>query len=383
MIRAENIRAMVQKEFRQLFRDPRLRIMIVAPPIMMLLIFGYAANTDVDNIRFALVDNDRSHASREYVSRFTGSPEFVIYSDTTSAGEAVTMLDRGEIDFILRIQKGFSKRIREGHSAEAQVIVDGSDSSRASVVMSYIGAVTEGYNREKISRTLSLNVQRRGESTALRRGEAVLQERIMFNQDLRSLNFFLPSMIGLVITLITIMLTSMSIVKERESGTIEQINVSPLHPFEYIMGKLIPFAIVGFGDIIVITMLAIFWFDVPFRGSFIFLLAAGILYILSTLAVGLFISTISMTQQQAMLSSFLFFLPAILLSGFIFPVYSMPESIRLITYFNPMRYFMEIIRSVFLKGTGIGILWPQILALAVIGGSLLALSVKRYSKRMA
>jgi ABC-2 type transport system permease protein len=237
------------------------------------------------------------------------------------------------------------------------------------------------YIREHLKDRVRIALLARNSRGILMPGTIEPEQRIFFNQDIKSKNFFLPGIIGLLITLITIMLTSMSIVKEKESGTIEQINVSPLSPLEYIIGKMVPFALVAFGDICVISTLAIFWFDVPFKGSFIFLLACSIIYIMSTLAIGLFISTISKTQQQAMLSSFLFFLPAILFSGFIFPIYSMPESIQLITYIIPLRYFIDIIRGIFLKGVGITVLWDDILIMLIIGVSLLFLSVKRYHKR--
>ncbi|HMB20906.1 MAG TPA: ABC transporter permease, partial [Spirochaetota bacterium] len=202
------------------------------------------------------------------------------------------------------------------------------------------------------------------------------------NPELKSRNYYLPGIIGLLISLITIMLTSMSIVKEREAGTIEQINVSPLHPLEYIAGKMIPFAVVSFIIIFAVTTLTITWFDVPFNGSFVFVLFTGLLYILSTLAVGLYISTISMTQQQAMLSSFLFFVPAILLCGFIFPIYAMPESVQLVTYLNPLTYYMNIVRGVYLRGVGALVLWKDMTAMVALGVVLLFMSVKRFNKRM-
>ena len=209
-----------------------------------------------------------------------------------------------------------------------------------------------------------------------------IRERALFNPELLSRNFFLPGVLILMITIVTIMLTSMSIVKEKESGTIEQIIVSPLRPVEYIIGKIMPFSVIAFFDICTISLVAIFWFKVPFNGSFIFLLIAGMLYIISALAVGLFISTVSKTQQEAMLSTFLYFLPAMLFSGFIFPVYAMPKSIQLITYVNPIRYAIEIIRGIFLKGIGIRMLWPQIIVLMSIGTILLMSSIKRVARRM-
>ena len=377
-----NIKSMLQKEFKQLFRDPKLRIMVIVPPILMLLIFGYAVNTDVNKVRFAVLDEEKSAMSREVIEKFTASEYFTCYAYVFSPKGAVKMLDRGEIDFFLQIDKNFSRKIRKGLTAEIQVIVDGTDSSRASVIVSYINLVMNDFTLKHMKERVRLSMFRRKTPVVSFPGSVILKERIFFNQNLASINFYLPGVIGLLISLFTIMLTSMSIVKERESGTIEQINVSPLHPFEYIMGKLIPFAIIAFVDIIVITIIAISWFRVPFRGSFIFLLLCGMAYILAMLAIGLYISTSSTTQQQAMLSSFLFFIPAILFSGFIFPIYSMPWSIQLVTWLNPLTYFMTIIRGIFLKGVGFTVLWPDLFLLLAIGVSLVFLSVKRYSKRM-
>ncbi len=380
-IKAKNIKGMLKKEFKQLFRDKRMRVVLIVPPIMMLIVFAYAVNTDVNEVRIAVLDEDKTTESRDFTGRFVNSPYFRLYASIDSPSQAVKMLDRGEIDFYMQIKKNFSRNVKKGATAEVQVIIDGSDSSRASIIMSYVNIASMNYIRDRLKDRVKIALLARGSRGIIMPGTVEPEQRIFFNQDLKSKNFFLPGIIGLLITLITIMLTSMSIVKEKESGTIEQINVSPLHPLEYIIGKMGPFALVAFGDIFIISILAIFWFGVPFKGSFLFLLACGIIYIMSTLAIGLFISTISKTQQQAMLSSFLFFLPAILFSGFIFPVYSMPESIQMITYIIPLRYFMDIIRGIFLKGVGITVLWDDILLMLIIGISLLFLSVKRYHKR--
>lgn len=380
-INKRNIKSMLRKEFRQLFRDPKMRAVMFIPPIMMVLVFGYAVNTDVNEARLAVIDGDGTVLSREFISRFTGSPYFKYYAHVYNPAEAVKFLETGEIDFYIKVNRGFSKDIKSGKKTGVQIIIDGSDSTRASVISAYINIVTTGFMREHLRDRIQFEILSRSAAGRLMPGSIEFEQRIFFNQDLKSINFFLPGVIGLLIALITIMLTAMSIVKERETGTIEQINVSPLHPFEYIMGKMIPFAIIAFADIFIITIIALFWFNVPFRGSFLFLLLCGIFFIVSSLSVGLYISTISQTQQQAMLSSFLFFLPAILFSGFVFPIYSMPPSIQLITFLNPLRYFIAIVRGIFLKGTGPAVLWPEILPMIALGTGLLFLSVKRYRKR--
>ena len=382
VINTGNIKRMVKKEFLQLFRDARLRLFVVLPPILMLFVFGYAVNTDVKHVNVAVIDSDHTAASRGFTERFTASPCFNYYASASSPKEAVAMLDRGDVDFFLHLEKDFSRTMKRGGTAQVQAVIDGSDSNRASVIVSYINSVMGDISIEKMRGRLRLELMRRNAAGRGMTGSVNLKERIFFNQDLTSVNFYLPGVTGLLLMLITIMLTSMSIVKERESGTIEQINVSPLSPFEYIAGKTVPFVIVAFGDIIVISVLTILWFDVPFRGSFLFLLMSGFFFILSSLAVGLYISTISGTQQQAMLSSFLFFIPSILLSGYIFPIYSMPEPVQMVTYLNPLRYFINILRSVFLKGTGISVLWKDLLFMTMLGLGLIILSVKKYSKRM-
>ena len=388
IIRKKILAGIIRKEFIQVFRDKRMRVVLFVPPLMMLIIFGYAVNTDVNDIYIAVLDSDRTSISRSIIDRFTGSGYFRLHSYLDSEKEMVPLMDSGEIEVFIHIERGLSDRIRSGQESEIQIITDGTDSTRASVTVAYVNEIINSLFFEKYLariRAALLKKQSVGAGPAqgirLKQGITV-KERIFFNPDLTSRNFFLPGMIGLLISLITIMLTAMSIVKERESGTIEQILVSPISSLEYILGKTIPYAIVGFIDICIISGVTIFWFRVPFNGSFVFLLFSGTLFIMSTLSVGLYISTISRTQQQAMLSFFLFFVPAILLSGFVFPVYSMPETIQALTWLNPMTYFFIIIRGVFLKGTGIVVLWPEMTALLIMGGILIFLSARRFSRRL-
>lgn len=381
-IRKEILKSMVIKEFRQLFRDRRMLFPLFAAPVIMLVVLGYAVNTDVREIRMAVLDENRSSESRDFIRKFTGSGYFLPAAYLESEKQLSRLMDANEVDIFLHIKKDFSERIKSGKGTEVQIILDGTDSSRAAVVTAYVNQIAADFSLEYFRDRVRMLVISRGAGGMRMKENVAVSERALFNPDLSSRNFFLPGVIGLLVALITIMLTSMSIVKERESGTMEQIIVSPIRPLEYIAGKTLPFAIVGFIDIIVVTVIAITWFGVPFNGSFLFLLFSGLLYILSTLAVGLYISTVSRTQQQAMLSSFIFFLPAILFSGFMFPIYAMPVSIQAVTFLNPMRYFMTIIRGVFLKGVGMGILWPEMLALLLIGAALMSLSVRRFARRM-
>jgi ABC-2 type transport system permease protein len=348
----------------------------------MLLIFGYAANTDVTGIDMVVVDEDRSAASRDFTRRITASGYFSLEAAPDSAAEGTRLLDAGRADMMLHIGRGFTSGVKSGRGAAVQLILDGSDSSRASVIMAYVNRITGAYSFGYLQDRIRILALARDAGGARAKQSVRLAERALFTPDLASRNFLLPGVLGLLIALITIMLTSMSVVKERESGTMEQIIVSPLRPMEFVAGKTLPFAIIGFADICVVTLIAIAWFRVPFNGSFALLLVSGVLFILSTLAVGLYISTVSRTQQQAMLSTFLFFVPAILFSGFVFPIYAMPVPIQAVTFLNPLRYFITIIRGIFLKGVGAGVLWPEMLALFALGGALLFFSVRRFGGRM-
>lgn len=382
LARKKIIKSMVKKEFKQLFRDRRMFMMLFVTPVLMLLIFGYAVDTDVKGVKMAVLDEDKTQESRAFISGFSSNEYFRYAASLDSQRELARLLDLGKVDVFLHIEKNFSRNIKSGKGTQVQLILDGTDSNRAAVIMAYVNQISGdfslGYLRDRIK---MLVIER--EAGGMRMKDSIqLKERILFNPELLSRNFFLPGMLGLIIALVTMMLTSMSIVKEREAGTMEQITVTPIRPIEFIMGKTMPFLIVGFIDICIISMATIFWFNVPFNGSFIFLLFSGLVYILSMLAVGLFISTISRTQQQAMLSTFLFFLPAMLFSGFIFPVYAMPFSIQLITLLNPTMYFITIMRGTFLKGVGMLVLWKEVAALLVLGGILLILSVRRFARRM-
>jgi ABC-2 type transport system permease protein len=369
------------KEFKQILRDKRMKMMLFGSPVLMLLMFGYAVNTDISEIKIVILDSDRTSESRELISRFTASGYFKYYAELDSPDKADYFLDNGEADMYMHIPRDFKKNLLSGKTAELQIILDGTDSSRASVILTYVNQISSDFSLDYLSQKIRMTLLSRGNPAGRFKEPLPVKERVMFNPDLTSRNFYLPGVLGLLVALITIMLTSMSVVKERESGTIEQIIVSPLRSVEFVAGKTLPFAIIGIVEIIVITIITITWFRVPFNGSFVFLIFSSFFYILSTLSVGLFISTVSQTQQQAMLSTFLFFIPAILLSGFVFPIYAMPEIFQYITYLNPMRYFMIIIRGIFLKGVGFSVLWTELLFLTILGSVLIYFSIRRFNRR--
>jgi len=388
IIKFSKITGFIRKEFLQMMRDVRMRMVLFAAPVIMLLLFGYAVSTDVKSINMAYIDEDKTELSRELIGKFTSSGYFINYAGIKSPLEAGLQMDSGKIEVFLHIENGFEKKIRSGSVASVQLLIDGTDSSRASVIVSYVNTITQAFSynffRQRVMLSLSaINSGRQKGGKAVKMPQDVeLKQRVFFNPDLSSTNYFLPVIQGLIICLLTIMLTSMSIVKERETGTIDQIAVSPITPWELIAGKTIPFALVSFIDIILITALIVFWFKVPFKGNILFLMISAAVFIISTTSVGLFISTISKTQQQAILTMFFFLLPSIMFSGFIFPVSSMPPAAQVIAFVNPVKYYVDIIRGIFLKGVGFDVLWPNLTALAVIGSVLFYVSARRFGKSL-
>lgn len=373
----ERIRRMLVKEFLQALRDYRMRSTIFLLPLIQVLVFGYAITTDVKHVALAVYDLDNTVASRDLISRFAGSGYFEIVNYVYDDAAARSLLDHGSVRLVLRINAGFQADLAAGRVAQVQALLDGSDSNTAGIVLNYSNEIVGQANFDalvdRVTRVLG---------TFQRPGQAELQTRAWFNENLESRNFFVPGVIALIVTLITLMLTSIAVVREYEIGTIEQIMVTPIRPIEFILGKTVPFALIGFADVLLITAVGVYWFEVPIRGSIPLLLLATGLYLLTSLGVGLLISTISRTQQQALMTSFLFFAPAILLSGFVFPIANMPQVVQWLTYLNPLRYFLVIIRGIFLKGVGLQILWPQMLALTIIGVLTFTLAVRRFHKTL-
>ncbi|MBI4459520.1 MAG: ABC transporter permease [Acidobacteria bacterium] len=374
----ERIRRLLVKEFIQVFRNPRTRFVLFMPPMIQLFVFGYAATMDLRNVSLAIFDRDNSAASRELASRFVQSGYFHVAEYADSETRARELLDRGRARAVLHVERGFQEKLRAGRTAAVQLIVDGTNSSTAGMVLSYSAKITAQYSQELLRSRLAREV---GRPPSL--GEVRLETRAWFNENLESRNFYIPGIIAMIVTLVSILLTSMAVVREKEIGTMEQLLVTPIRPIEFILGKTVPFALIAFGDVILITTVGVFWFGVPIRGSILLLFLATALYLLTTLGVGLFMSTLSQTQQQASMGGFFFFFPAFLLSGFVFPIANMPAPIQWLTLLNPLRYFIEIIRALFLKGVGIGILWPQFAALAILGIAILGLTSSKFKKTLA
>lgn len=374
----ERIRHMLVKEFLQIFRDPRMRAVIFVIPVVQTLVFGYAVTTDVKDVRTAVLDGDNSVASRELVSRFAASGYFEVREYAATAERARELLDRGEVQAVLQVDPGFADDLRLGLVAPVQLLLDGTDSNTAGIAADYAAKIIGQLSQEILVYRFT-----RLRGSGLEPGRVLLETRAWFNENLESRNFYVPGVIAIVVMLITLMLTSMAVVREKEIGTIEQIMVTPIRPLEFILGKTLPFALIGFADVALVSLVAVGWFDVPIRGSLPLLFIATALYIMTTLGVGLFISTLSSTQQQAMMSTFFFYFPAVLLSGFMFPIANMPAVVQWLTYLNPLRYFLVILRGIFLKGLGTEILWPQMLALAVMGVATLGLASSRFRKTIA
>jgi ABC-2 type transport system permease protein len=372
----ERVYHILIKEFLQVLRDRKMKAVIFMMPAIQLLVFGYAVTTDVKNISTAVYDLNRTPESRELLGRFFASGYFKPTEYVSHVSRIRDLMDRGKISTAIQINRDFSRKLNFHEKVSIQMIVDGTDSNTATVVMSYAAQIIQGYNRDVMVEAMGLP---QGLSKA--RGIDLLS-RTWFNMNLESRMFYVPGVIALIGMLITLLLTSMAIVREREMGTMEQLIVTPIRPIELILGKTLPFALIGFFDVALITAVGVLWFKVPIHGSLLLLFVSTGLFLMSTLGTGLFISTVSTTQQQAMMSTFFFYFPAVLLSGFMFPIANMPPVIQWLTYANPLRYFLVIIRGLFLKGVGAEILWPQMLALGILGTIVLTSSSLRFSKRL-
>ena len=380
------IRGIIQKEFFQTLRDPRAVGLLIGPPILQLILFGYAVNLDIENARTAWMDADRTPESRELLAAFQGSRYFRITEAPATDAEVRDLLDHGKVQVVVRILPGFSRDVQRGNSAQVQILVDGTNSNTAAIVSGYATQIVNAYGAKKLANRGSPSLAPRGSAPAVTRAAFVAvptaQSRVWFNPALKSRVYFVPGVIVNIIALVTIMLTAMSIVREKEIGTMEQLMVTPIRPAELIVGKLLPFAMVGIIEVVLVIAAALLVFGIPVRGSIPLLFVCSLLFLLSSLGVGLFISTISLTQQQAMMASFLFFMPAMLLSGFAFPIRNMPVPVQYLTYLNPLRYFMRIVRDLFLKGAGMETLWQSMVALALFGVVILSLSTLRFHKKM-
>jgi len=372
----ERARAILVKEFKQVFRDPRMKTVIFISPLVQILLFGYAANKDINYVPTAILDRDNTKESRELLRRFTYSKYFIPEHYISSEKEQNLILDKGSASVVIHIDRGFGRDLNAGKDASIQLAFDGTDSNTAMVIMGYANTIVGNYQYDLLKEELA---------AAGLTGSAAsvdLKDRAWFNGNLISRNYYLPGVIAIIVTMMSLLLTSMAIVKEKEIGTMEQLIVSPLKPLDLIVGKLLPFAIIALVQITLITILGVLWFHVPLRGNLLLLLLCTCVYLFTTLGIGLFISTISSTQQEAMMSVFLFYMPSMLLSGFAYPIANMPQWIQWFTILNPLRYFMFIVRSLFLKGVGVEVLWPQLVPLLIMGILVISFSALKFRRSL-
>ena len=371
------IRRVFVKELIQALRDKRMRMTLILPPIIQLIIFGYAANLDVKHIRTAVRDLDQSVDSRDVISRFRQSKYFDILFYPQRPQDTERLILNGDVVLSLEIPPDFSRKLKKGDTATVQILVDGTESNAAMIALGYVSKILGDYSTSIMIHRLNREGRIGFEETGVE-----LEHRIWFNPNLESRLFYVPGVIASIAFLIPVILTAMAIVREKEIGTLEQIMVTPIRSWELMVGKTLPFALIGLLDVVMIALIGVFWFEIPLRGNPLVLLCGAVLFLVSSVAIGLFISTISSTQQQAEISTFFFTMPAFVLSGFAFPIDNMPGWIQPLTYAIPLRYFLVIIRGVFLKGVGLDILWPQMAALAGLGGAMILLSSLRFRKRL-
>ena len=427
------IKAIARKELFHLFRDRRMLPIVFIAPIIQLIIFGYAATMDVKNVSTVYCDNDRSAASRELLRSFTSSGYFRLKyrAETPEELESYLIDNRALLGIV--IPAGLQRKIKQRKPAPVQLLIDGSNSNYATIVYSYAEQILANLSyritlnnlqklgniiaigfpeRPKLGRQtmpkIPLNYPESEYTTAVYPGAGQIPEatasllslgnlqglsikpppridpqvRVWFNPTLASVHFMVPGVICLILLLMTMVLTSMAIVRERETGTIEQLVVTPIRPYELIIGKLLPFIVIGFIDVVLILLVATLWFKIRLLGSIPLLFLMTGLFLLTTLGMGLLISTVSRTQQQAMMTCILIMLPFMMLSGVFYPIENMPLAIQQLTYLIPLRYFIVILRTIFLKGAGLEVLWNQALALGAFGAAIIWFSIRRFKKKL-
>ncbi len=358
--------ALIKKEFLQVLRDKNMLRIIFIMPIVQLLILGYAVNIDVENIELAVYDFDRSTTSRDYIQAFKPGEYFNVGASRYELLDAETGIKRGRYTAYMVIPPGFGRKIEHLKPVDIGLIIDGTNANSASIALGYSGLITNKYNLREAGFEPPLSIR----------------QKTLYNPEGESIYFMVPGIIAVLLTMITMMLTSMAIVREREIGTLEQLMVTPISTPSLIMGKTVPFAILGFIELSVALIFGIEWFGIPFEGSWLLLYILSFIFLFTTLGLGMFISTISTTQQQAMFFAWFFSIFAILTSGFFTPISNMPESIQLLTYLNPLRYYLHIVRGIMMKGTSAAILYPQILAMIIFGFVIFSFAWMRFSKRV-
>jgi len=371
------ILSIVRKEFLQLRRDPRLLPVIFISPILQLLLLGYAANLDVRYIPAVVCDQDRSAASRDLLSSFSNSGYFSTVARVERTDDVDAYLDKGRASMALVVPRGFGDDLAAGRTASVLIIADGAESQSATIGVNYAAMITGRFSQRVILERIE-----RAKGLGLKPVLVGAEVRVWYNPELRSRNFMVPGVLGLILMIMTISLASMGIVREKEAGTMEQLIVTPIRPHELIVGKLLPFVLIGLIEATVVIVVARFWFGVPLRGNVALLYVFCLAFMLNTLGIGLFLSTVSRTQQQAMFTTVFFIMPMIMLGGFVFPIENMPPFFQLVSRVVPTRYFFVGIRGLMLRGAAWSELWDQAAALVVLGAVLFTLSVLRFHKKL-
>lgn len=374
----DRIRQIIIKELIQVLRNKASLFLLLATPMIQILITGYAVTFEVKHLATAVLDLDNSQESRELISHFSSSRYFEIRARVSDQREIAELINRGKATVALHIDHGFANHLQKGETAPLQVILDGSNSNVALVALGYVNQITSDFARDY----QSVLLQRNSPLLAAQLPRIVLERRPLFNDDMQSRWNFIPGVIGILTLIQVLMLTAFAVVREREIGTLEQVMVTPLRRWEFIVGKTLPFFLIGLADGALIAIVATVWFRIPFRGSVGVLALGLVLFLLCVLSAGLLLSTVSRTQGQALLSAFFFNQPAIVFSGFAFPITSIPPIVRWLTYLDPLRYFEVVLRSVYLKGVGLSVLWPQMVAMAIFAPVLLTISVLRFRKSL-
>jgi ABC-2 type transport system permease protein len=368
---------LIRKEFIQIFRNPMTLRMILIIPIVQTLLFGYVTTTDVKNIKLLVCDLDKSAYSRELAAKLTNTGYFTKTAEVTDLKSIDQYLDQGRVKAAVVFPSGLASDVTAGRTGNIQIMIDGSNSSEASIAQSYLQKVLANESLRLIRRQLS------GSGAAGRLEMPIdTRPRVWFNPELKSVYYMIPGLICMILFQMTSMLTALGIVREKEQGTMEQIIVSPITTWELIAGKTLPFALMALIDMVLVMLLGTLWFGVMLKGSLFHLFGASIVFIFTVLGIGMLVSTVSHTQSQAMMINQFFMATNMLFSGFMFPISSMPQAMQYFTYLVPLRYFLEIVRSIFLKGTGPAAWWPQLLLLAVFGALTFGFSALMFKKRL-
>lgn len=366
--------SLVRKEFLHILRDPRTLFVMLAMPIMQLVLLGYAATTDVEHLRTAILDGDKSLASRELIDAYQASNYFDIALYVESERQLGYLVDSGQVRAGLIIPAGYGKAVTTGEQVQVAFVIDGSDPSVATTAFAASQSVGQAQSMRIIERTMGIDPD---DMPGVQ-----VRPRVWYNPEMKSSNFMIPGLMGTILYFLTALFTSMSIVREREQGTIEQLIVTPIKPLELIIGKIAPYVFIAFFDVLEVLAIGVFWFGVPIRGSVGLLLGLSALFLLTSLGIGIFISSVANTQQEAMLLAFLTMLPSIFLGGFFFPIEAMPGWLQVITYVIPLRYMLVVIRGIILKGVGLQILRQEVVALLIFGVAIMLLAAARFRKRL-